>query len=140
MGEVLLDKYVWKDDYKVNIASIDKHHQNFVELLNDLIGTVSTSKCKENIAITFYKLIYYAENYFTEEELLFQSKNYPNLEQHKAEHKAFADKINIFKNQFLEGKDNICLHLLAFLQKWFHEHILQYDKEAVDFLIENGVS
>ncbi|HAN79020.1 MAG TPA: hypothetical protein DCQ31_15255 [Bacteroidales bacterium] len=139
MSNLLIGKYQWKDRYSVNIESIDKHHLNFLELMNSLIDAINEKKCSDEIQTIFYKLLFYAESYFTEEEMLFQKHNYPKFENHKAEHKDFAEKISMLQVEYSKGKSSVCFYLLTFMQKWFQEHILAYDAEAVEFLLKNGV-
>jgi len=45
-----------------------------------------------------------------------------------------------FQKDVENNKDNLCLDIYKYLENWFDEHILKYDKEAVEFLKKNGIS
>ena len=65
---------------------------------------------------------------------------YPNLEQHKAAHNQFVERIIQFQKDVENNKPNLCLEIYQYLENWFDEHILKYDKEAVEYLRKMGVN
>jgi hemerythrin-like metal-binding protein len=135
----MLQKHEWKDDYSVNIESIDEQHKKFIEIINLLIDVVNKKHCNSRVADVFFSLAYYAEHYFINEEILFKDYQYPNLTQHKELHNNFILRIIQFQKEFEADKENVCEELLGYLEDWFKEHILQYDKSASDFLKEHGI-
>ena len=47
---------------------------------------------------------------------------------------------NPCNNDLEKNKNDVCLDLYNYLEYWFDEHILKYDKEAVEFLKKSGVN
>jgi len=134
----ILRTIVWKPEYDVEVEFINKHHKKFVEALNLLAHVIKERQCRELMMDVFFKLTFYIENYFIEEETYLRNYNYPKFQQHKTEHSKFIEEFVHFRNEY--GKDDrVCLKMYQFLRKWFDSHILQYDNDAVNFLIQNDV-
>jgi len=132
-------KYDWKDEYNVGVESLDIQHRKFLENLNKMADIINKGKCKERISELFFSLGHFAENYFTQEEMLFKEYQYPNFSKHKEAHNAFIEEVIKLKEEFSNNSTTVCKNIYLFLENWFNNHILQYDKEAVTFLKEKGV-
>jgi len=126
----------WKEEYNVDNNFVDEHHMKFLEILNEL-GTISGDNCTDKITKIFYSLIHYTENYLIKEEIYFQE--YPNLAHHKEAHNRFIEQISKLQDDYKEGKQEICEDMYVYLHNWFKNHILKYDKEAVNYLKNKGV-
>ena len=55
---------------------------------------------------------------------------YPEYDEHKRAHGRFADRIQVFKRDFEEGKALLSMEIMQFLQNWWKEHILDVDKKG----------
>ncbi len=128
----------WKEEYNVNNSVIDEHHKKFLEILNQLGEISSGGDCNNKISEVFFSLAHYAEHYLLREEIIF--KDYPGFAQHKASHNKFMDVITRLHQDYKSGKDDICIDIYDYLNNWFESHILEYDKEAVDYLNSKGIS
>ncbi len=134
------EPYVWKDEYTVNISIIDEQHKKFLDIINELKVVINNDFCKDKASQVFFQIAYLIDHYFIKEEIYFKDCKYPNFEQHKIDHNQFLDKIIQFQKDLENNKKDICLDLYNYLELWFDEHILKFDKEAVDYLKKNGVS
>lgn len=130
----------WKDEYNVNVTIIDEHHKKFVQILNNLNRMMETDPCQDNVSEIFFSLANYAEHYLLQEEIYFKNYKYPNFQQHKEAHKNFIERIIRFREDFENHKPNVCAEMYEFLIAWFKSHILEYDREAVDFLVRQGLN
>ena len=137
--EELIKKYTWKDEYNVEIESIDQQHQKLLENLNRLVDIINKGECKKRVSEIFFSLVHFAENYFTKEEMLFKNYKYPNFSVHKDAHNNFIKQIIKFQEDYKSGLDSVCIQLYSFLEEWFKNHILKYDKEAISFLKQKGI-
>lgn len=129
----------WIEEYMVNLEKIDEHHKKFLDIINMLIKIKNERSCEEEISLVFFRLIYYVENYFIDEETYMKDHKYPGFKQHKEAHNNFIHGIIKFQEQYQTGDKTVCDRLYDYLQTWFNEHILGKDREAVAFLIEKGV-
>ena len=71
--------------------------------------------------------------------MLFKDYEYPNFSMHKKAHNNFINQIIKFQEDYNKDVNNVCLELYKFLDSWFNNHILEYDKDAVIFLKEKGL-
>ena len=133
------EPYKWKEEYTVNITIIDEQHKKFLGIINDLKAIVNNNQCKEKVSDIFFQLAYLIDYYFIKEEIYFNDLKYPKLEQHKSQHKLFIDRTIQFQKDLENNKPNLCLEIYNYLESWFDEHILKYDKEAVEYLKQKGV-
>lgn len=124
---------------KTGIELLDRHHEKLLSIIDMLedADCNAENKCDELKRI-FYKLGFYIESYFLDEEMLFKKHGYKNLSVHKADHKAFIERVRKIQRNFLNGSQNTCKELLDFLKPWYEQHIINYDNEAVDFLQKYG--
>ena len=137
--EVQTDPFTWKPEYNVNITLIDDQHKKFLEMLNFLRVGIIEKPCKEKISEILFSLAHYAEHHLIQEEIYFKNYQYPNFTQHKEAHKDFIDRIIKFREDYEKGADKVCEEMYGFLVDWFENHILKYDKEAIEFLLKKGV-
>jgi hemerythrin len=137
--EIPTDPFTWKPEYNVNITLIDDQHKKFLEILNLLREGIMNEPCTEKISEIFFSLVHYAEHHLIQEEIYFKNYQYPNFSQHKEAHSNFIDRIIKFREDYEKGVDDVCVEMYDFLVDWFETHILKYDKEAVEFLLDKGV-
>ncbi|GAI87333.1 unnamed protein product, partial [marine sediment metagenome] len=121
----------WKEEYNVNIGLLDKQHKKFLEIFNLFKKAINEGACERNISKVFFSLVYYAEHHLIQEEIYFKNYKYPNFNLHKKAHNHFINRIIKFREDFEKGKEDVCVEMYYFLEEWFNNHILKYDKEAV---------
>jgi len=134
------EPYLWKDEYTVNIIVIDEQHKKFLNIINELKVIINNGSCKEHVSKIFFQLAYLIDHYFIKEEIYFSDLKYPNFEQHKIEHNSFINRIIQFQKDVENNKPDLCIEIYNYLEIWFDEHILKYDKEAVEYLRKGGIS
>ncbi len=127
----------WKEEYNVNISFIDEHHQKFLNILNNLQEVVHQDNCSERISEIYFSLVHYAEHYLIREAMYF--KEYPNFIHHQDAHKEFINRVTKLQRDFEAGKKEVCSEMYQYLLEWFQNHILKYDKEAVNYLKSKGL-
>ncbi len=123
-------KYTWLSEYETGVTFIDNFHKNFMNLTNTLIDVVYKQECKQKIMMVFHRLVNYTEDYLVKEEMYLQKIGYKNFKEHKAEHAEFIKEIISFQEAY-ENKEDICLNLLIYVDKYFKNHILTGDKKAL---------
>lgn len=81
-----MDLLEWKDEYTVNLEKIYGHHKKFLDIINMLIKIKNDRSCEEEISLVFFRLIYYVENFFADEEFYMKKKKFPQFKPHREEH------------------------------------------------------
>ena len=78
--------------------------------------------------------------HFASEEKYFKQYNYPETEQHAAEHRSLVEQVLEFKKKMEAGQDMISVSLLNFLKGWLINHIQETDMRYGPFLNRRGLS
>jgi hemerythrin-like metal-binding protein len=129
----------WSDKYSVHIKIIDEQHQKFIRMINELSDRVVEESLPSTVGEILDQLLDYTNYHFKTEEDLFKTHNYPGFEIHKQQHDAFVKQVFELKEDFSKGRITITLKILAFLNEWLINHILDSDQKYASYLNEKGV-
>jgi hemerythrin len=118
----------WKDKlYSVGVDHIDEQHKKLVGMLNDLYVAIHSKKQDEIIHDVLIGLVDYTKYHFSSEEEYQAQINYPDIAQHKAQHKELICDVAVILNKLKKGQDVGIYELIAFLKRWLLNHILDED-------------
>ena len=129
----------WKDCYKIDVPEIDEQHKKFLDLVNDAQIKLDSSESGDFDSI-INALEEYAKYHFAFEEELFEKSNFPDLTQHKQEHKQFIDKVRQLRLDFEYTNPLVAKKTIDFMCKWFISHIIKNDRKYMDYIISSPVS
>lgn len=124
----------WKENYSVNNSVIDLQHKRLISYINQLHDAMRQAKGKEVLQKTLNDLIFYTKEHFRSEEGLMEKAGYPQLEQHKIEHKKLTDQVIELQKKYASGKTNLSIDVMIFLKNWLTLHILETDQKYIPFL------
>lgn len=128
--------FVWNDDYRIHVESMDRQHQRLFELSEKVHDTIESDI--ESLYQAIEQLFEYTNYHFKEEEKLLQTHNYPDFKDHKEKHDEIIRQINAlaikFKNEEITREN-----FLALLKDWIFNHILIRDRDYSKFLNEKGI-
>lgn len=129
----------WSDDYKVNIAQIDKEHKELISMLDKLYSSYQRREDNKVIGGILNKLIDYTASHFAYEERIMVEYDYPDYQKHKQEHEKLVGKVLEFKELFVQGKAKVDATLMEFLKNWLKNHILKTDMKYGPFFNKHGI-
>jgi hemerythrin len=129
----------WDDTFSVGMAEIDRQHQKLVGMINDLHEAMREGKGKEILGPLIEGLVTYAATHFRTEERLFDRYAYPETDEHKNIHAAFAAKAVEFKSRFDRSPTGLSVEIMHFLSDWLQKHIKGADKKYGPYLNAQGV-
>ncbi len=118
----------WTDELSVGIDIIDKQHMILVRAINLMAMAVEKGSERELMSAIFETLNDYTITHFSYEEELFTHFGYKEEAQHKKTHQALIDQLNMLKDEFDDGADNLGPEVLKFLVTWLTKHIMGTDK------------
>lgn len=127
----------WEKTYSVGVPEFDAQHQHLFDLLNRFHDAMSTGHGNETMSNILHELIAYTKTHFQAEERLLQSKHYPDLAAHKAEHDKLTHQVIKFQEDFAAGRTSVNIQLMNFLRDWLSNHILHTDKRYGAYLEKN---
>ncbi|WP_291857945.1 bacteriohemerythrin [Marinilabilia sp.] len=119
----------WSEDYILNQPEIDHEHQSLFKLLNDFYQGLADGSSKEKLASLIKGLLDYAKVHFSNEEVYMKSINFPALEKHQQEHRAFITKASEFYEKYSSGKMLLSIEVTNFIKDWITNHIKTEDKQ-----------
>jgi len=137
--------FKWKEEYCVNIDTIDRQHQQLFKLGNDIYNLLILDDGFDHydeIMNILGELYNYTSYHFNYEEELLKNLEYDSwdLKIHKAEHKGFLNKIlKISEEQVDTEQRKVTLQLMEFIANWIEQHVLNTDKQYEDFLKIKGI-
>ena len=134
-------KYIsWKPEYSVGIKFIDNEHQKLLGLINRFL---TASKDHPS---TFYEqeameeLIDYTQYHFKHEEELMEKHGYPDLEDHKKEHRKMVARVNELSEDYNIRGQEALEDTAGYLKHWLINHIQVVDQQYSDYMHKRGVT
>lgn len=131
--------YTWNEDYNTGVKFIDEQHRYFFNIINSLKENLKAGVDKDSASRIFFSLAHYAEHFLIQEEIYFKDYSFPGIKEHKNLHKEFIWRVIQFQVDYEKDVGETCRTMLAYLEEWFENHLLNYDKEAVKYFREKGL-
>lgn len=135
---LLPEKIMWTDDLSIGNDNIDEDHHRLINIYNDLIDLVKFKKGNKEFARVLTEMTDYSLKHFKKEEKYFISFNYPNVVDHKNQHKEYIYKVAMYNIHMLDANPPDPNEIIDFLGNWWTKHIKVTDFEYEQFRIQNG--
>lgn len=126
----------WEERLSVGLPQIDEHHRHLFMLLNKAYNAFGGPNASEELTQLLDELIDYAIYHFFFEEQAMAENNYPRLDQHRQAHDFFTSRVVALHEEHHTGKRPLTLDVLAFLQSWLINHIVETDGQFGRFITE----
>jgi hemerythrin len=122
------EKYPWKPEYAVGIEAVDRQHQEFFRIVNQLHAASEGKDADKEAREALDGLINYACYHFVTEEELFLKAGVPaeEMKRHAEIHQIFVNKIKELRDAMWEGKA-FGGELAKFTVQWLVEHVATVD-------------
>jgi hemerythrin-like metal-binding protein len=126
----------WSPSLAIGVPEIDDQHRTLFERAGRFAAAVHAHERNARLGELFAFLAEYALEHFASEETLMRRVDYPDLEQHVAEHRAFKQRLGSLVPQWdSEGESTaMVLALLGFLDAWLIEHVRGSDQRLGAFI------
>lgn len=131
--------FTWSDKFSVKHQRMDEHHRRLVSLMNELDEAIAAKRGDEVVGSAIEELARYAAEHLMEEESLMEAIRYPDMENHRAIHKFFADEIAHLRLAYATGHLVRAQSIAQFLRDWFVHHIFSEDLKYGEFIDETSV-
>ena len=129
----------WSDaDYSVGIKTIDDQHKELIKYINQIYQSILDRNSKEVTPDVLANLEDYARFHFGYEEKIFNQIGYEFAEEHIAEHRAFSEKIEQFKEGIAKGH-NVIFSITNYLRDWLRTHIQKEDRKYASEFQKLGI-
>lgn len=123
----------WKASMEVGNPMVDNDHRVLLALVNQ----ISTPETRgDPIAVEFVldELLGYTARHFAREEGLMARAGYPDLEDHRATHKAMISEVRQLQGRLVAFSPRLGDDLHRFLANWLMQHILVEDRLYIPYV------
>jgi hemerythrin-like metal-binding protein len=135
-----MTKFEWKEeDFSVGIKVFDEEHKKLIQVFNTLYEAISTGCVQEHLEEILHELSDYTISHFIHEEEAFRKYNYPEYEEHLAQHNEFRVKIKDLILQHKSGSFSFGMPVFHLLISWIRNHIQIVDRKYKDYLNNKGM-
>ena len=121
--------FVWKQEYSVNEATLDSHHQKLFSVLNSVYENVMNSPEVDCVLPKIDALSEITKYHFSAEEQYMREKLYPGIEGHIEEHRKFTHKIEALRASYRDNDLETARNLIIVLGEWLLGHVLKEDRK-----------
>ncbi len=129
----------WTDELSVSVETFNAHHQNIINMLNELYLAVQEERGEADVGPILERLTEYAGYHFGCEERAFEQFGYPECEHHKQQHAELVERVEELKRRYEQGSISVVLETLQLLRSWLLDHIKQCDKRYRSFFADKPV-
>jgi len=129
----------WRDEYAVNVQSLDLHHRNLIVHANAVFDAVNLGEKNGAVQDAFSQLVDVARLHFREEEELLERFEAPGLEAHHAKHIRLLEQLSEIRSRYENGSSEGAVELATALRDWVVGHALADDRRAAAVLNAKGV-
>lgn len=130
---------IWTDKYATGVVEIDEQHMILVHTLNEASEKLAEDASIEQLERITQDLLAYALYHFETEEILMRDFGYEESSPEEAathleQHRGFSAKVVEVRDGLKSGNPVAPADLLAFLNQWLINHILNTDKHLGAFI------
>ena len=133
------DRIAWDESIRVGVAEFDEAHRTLIGIANELIAASEANQQDGVVGAVLEGLIEYTESHFQREEALMEQTRYPELEEHRRQHRLLMNQVYLFKSQFIAGEVDANA-MVRFLRDWILTHIQDHDRRYSPHLHAHGIS
>jgi hemerythrin len=128
----------WSDSLSIGIDEIDKQHMQLVAIIGNFQRKFGEKDryLESVMGQTINYLVRYTRFHFDMEESFMKSISYPDLENHKLEHRKLLEELTSVLVKLRGTKAYTPVEFYYFLTRWATEHIAEKDKMIGTFFKE----
>ena len=117
----------WKKEYAVGVPAVDTDHRELIDLINDLYEQLQSGRYSVNMNDFLGEVYDSMARHFAREEEVMNMNEYPQYEEHKADHERVLEDINNIMYDYQDGllKDDAIM--AEMLEGWFSNHFANHD-------------
>jgi hemerythrin len=130
---------IWCEQYVTGVDEIDEQHQILVHTLNEAGQRLGQGYSVSLLEQITQDLLSYALYHFDTEEELMQHYGYQAegeaMSRHLQQHRSFSERVVAVREGLKAEQPIAAEDLLAFLNQWLVNHILNTDKHLAAFIL-----
>ena len=124
----------WSDTLLVGFEPIDAEHKTLVRLIAELYRRLSGGSGRASVEDALFDLADHVAAHFKHENDLMVGSGYPARADHLFEHRILIEQLDTVLDNIDQIRDEALLDALAFLERWFADHVNDADARLGAFL------
>ena len=128
----------WTEAMSVGLSELDADHKTLIRVINQLAENAGDTSKPALLRQCIFALMRYAEFHFGREEQVMNACEFPQIDEHKDEHKDFVAEIQALARRFEEDEKGAAAavneELLDYLKNWLTHHIMIVDMAYRPFI------
>ena len=126
----------WRPELAINVAEIDKQHQELFRRFDELLKACDSGRGQKEIARLLDFLDDYVRTHFRDEERIQANSNFPGYTEHRRQHQQFVSRLNDLKRQLATDGASlpVILQTNHMMVDWLINHISKLDRQIGDYL------
>jgi hemerythrin len=129
----------WNEQFKIDVQEIDEQHKVLLDIFNQIVISVKKNNEWQATSTIVDSLIHHAYRHFATEERYMIKHQYPDLPSHIDKHLDFIKKVTTITREVNEKGPEKQKEMVAFLAKWYYDHVLVVDKKYSQYLDNKDV-
>jgi hemerythrin len=129
----------WNEQFKVDVQEIDEQHKVLLDIFNQIVSSIEKKSEWQATSSIIDSFLHHAYRHFATEERYMIQHRYPDLPSHIGKHLDFIKKVTTMTQEVHENSLEKQREMVAFLAKWYYDHVLIVDKKYSMFLDDNGM-
>jgi len=125
----------WNDDFSCGLDIIDNHHKAFFQEMNFYHARMIDGISQEEVDASLSRILAAFGDHLDEEEREMEIAQYPDLANHRAQHREIQEKLNKIAQDHFDGAD-ISLDFFDTLASWLRDHTAKQDLAFAQYLKE----
>ena len=130
-----MEHFEWSKELETGNSEIDYQHKSLVAIVNLIAALKAKDRNKEAYLNVIDQLIEYSIHHFILEEKLIAKTQGAHLQDHRAEHRIFSEKIQKFRLDVESDQSLEPEAISAFLCSWLKDHILKSDMNVFSKIV-----
>ncbi len=124
----------WTRKFSVHVATIDREHQIWFDLVSGLHQAMLVGQGTEILATLLAQTTQYTLRHFAHEEQLMTAAAYPEMQVHVRQHDELRETARSFTVRFERGEIAMTIELTLFLSQWMRQHTMTTDRRMGEYL------
>ncbi len=129
----------WNEEFKIDVKEIDEQHKVLLEIFNQIVTSVEKKIEWQKTSSIVDSLLHHAYRHFATEERYMIKHQYPDLPLHIDKHLDFIKKVTMMTQEVREKGPDKQKEMVAFLAKWYYDHVLVIDKKYSNYLDDEKI-
>ncbi len=124
----------WNDSLLVGFEPIDTEHKTLARLIGELYRRLKGESGRDSVEEALFELADHVAAHFKHENDLMVGSGYPARADHLFEHRILIDQLDTVLDGIDLIRDEALLDALAFVERWFVDHVHDADTKLGAFL------